>query len=68
MDEPRAVRLGEIAAPAQHTTVVQSWLVDTGCGYDLISRPRAQVLKRCIRRAMNPMQFSTAGGPADADE
>ena len=48
--------------------VVKLWLIDTGCGHDLVSRRHALQMKKFIQRASKPITFQTAGGPAPADE
>ena len=52
----------------KHQEVVKLWLVDTGCGFDLVSRDHARALKRWIKRASKPVQFATANGTTDAKE
>eukprot|EP00969_Alexandrium_andersonii_P013989 609935-Alexandrium_andersonii.AAC.1 len=44
------------------------WLIDTGCGHDLVTKANAQILKRWIRKAEKPIEFATANGNAEADE
>ena len=61
-------RAGHAAAPVKHQEVVKLWLVDTGCGFDLVSREHARALKRWIKRASKPVQFATANGTTDATE
>ena len=48
--------------------VVKLWLIDTGCGHDLVSRRHALQMKKFIQRASKPINFQTAGGPAPADQ
>ena len=63
-----AERSGHAAAPVKHQEVVKLWLVDTGCGHDLVSREHARALKRGVKRASKPIQFATANGSTDATE
>eukprot|EP00974_Lingulodinium_polyedra_P006260 593440-Lingulodinium_polyedra.AAC.1 len=45
---------------------VKMWLIDSGCGHDLITKSDAQKLKRFIRRASGAVNFRTANGLARA--
>ena len=42
-------------------------VADTGCGFGVVSRAHAKALKRCMRKAINPIQFATANGSTDAE-
>eukprot|EP00969_Alexandrium_andersonii_P123866 5474012-Alexandrium_andersonii.AAC.1 len=44
------------------------WLIDTGCGHDLVTKPHARMLKRWIRKAEKPIAFATANGNAEAEQ
>ena len=45
------------------------WLIDTGCGYDLVSRNDVTSLTRWIKNAPDGgMVFHTANGPTKSDE
>eukprot|EP00974_Lingulodinium_polyedra_P096382 9343424-Lingulodinium_polyedra.AAC.1 len=44
------------------------WLIDSGCGHDLITKSDAQKLKRFIRRASEAVNFRTANGLTRATE
>ena len=39
---------------------VDRWLIDTGCGYDLVSRRQAASAKRWIRQASRPRTWGAA--------
>eukprot|EP00969_Alexandrium_andersonii_P064163 2825962-Alexandrium_andersonii.AAC.1 len=43
------------AVPARQQHAVKMWLVDAGCGHDLVAKPRALMLKRWIRMAEKPV-------------
>ena len=45
---------------------VDSWIMDSGSGHDLMSRYLAG--KKAIRKAVTPLSFFTANGVADADK
>eukprot|EP00969_Alexandrium_andersonii_P252745 11169981-Alexandrium_andersonii.AAC.1 len=45
LEEMRDVRLGVASAPAKRVSKVDLWLVDTGCGHDLVSREHATQMK-----------------------
>eukprot|EP00969_Alexandrium_andersonii_P202110 8930799-Alexandrium_andersonii.AAC.1 len=64
----RDIRFGVAAAPAKRLSKVDLWLIDTGCGHDLVSREHANQMNRWIRRAAEPIQFSTANGLTQAEE
>ena len=38
------------------------WPVDTGCGYDLVSKREATLIKRFVSKAKVPITFHTAKG------
>ena len=40
--------------------MVKMWLVDTGCGYDLVSRRETTLIKRFVSKAKVPITFHTA--------
>ena len=46
--------------------MVKMWLVDTGCGYDLVSKRETGMIKRFVRKAKVPITFSH-GKRADKD-
>ena len=56
------------AAAKMHGGPVQMWLIDTGCGHDLVARKELKALKRLIRQANIPLNFSTANGEVPANE
>jgi len=43
--------------------MVKEWLVDTGCGYDLVSQRETGLIKRFVSKAKVPITFHTANGP-----
>ena len=43
-------------------------MVDTGCGYDLVSKKQADGVTRWKRQASTPRTFQTANGVATADQ
>ena len=55
------------SAPAKREASVGLWLVDTGCGHNLISRQDVKFLKRFVRRAAHPITFITANGKTTAN-
>jgi hypothetical protein len=66
-DEPE----GEAhAQPAKATgkASVDLWLVDTGCGSDLIEKCEIRNLKPFVARAAKSITFHTANGPTTATE
>eukprot|EP00969_Alexandrium_andersonii_P032839 1433633-Alexandrium_andersonii.AAC.1 len=44
------------------------WLIETGCGRDLVAKAHAMMLKKWIRKAERPIAFATANGKAEADQ
>ena len=56
------------AAPAQRVASHISWLVDTGCGFELISRKDSEGFRDCIGRANIPIELSTANGKTCANQ
>eukprot|EP00974_Lingulodinium_polyedra_P008368 797644-Lingulodinium_polyedra.AAC.1 len=44
------------------------WLMDTGCGHDLITSSDAQKMKDFIRKATTSVNFNTANGTARGTE
>ena len=49
-------------------THVRMWLIYTGCGFDLVSRPDIKPIEEDIEKADFPQSFSTANGSVEADE
>ena len=47
--------------------MVREWLVDTGCGYDLVSKRETGLIKRFVSKAKVPITFHTANGPTRTD-
>ena len=58
------------AQPAKATgkASVELWLVDTGCGSDLIEKHEVRNLKQFVTRAMKPITFVTANGRTTAND
>ena len=42
---------------------VKMWLVDSGCGYDLVSKRETAMIKHVVSKAQVPITFHTANGP-----
>ena len=47
---------------------VDRWLVDTGCGYDLVSKEHTAATRRWVRKAVHPRTFQTANGVTTTDK
>ena len=47
---------------------IDRWLVDTGCGYDLVSREHTTASKRWVRKAVHLRTFQTANGITTTDK
>ena len=58
--------LNAAAARVLPTDVVKLWLMDTGCGHDLVSEGEISGHRPELRLANKPMVFNTAGGMAPA--
>ena len=58
------------AQPAKATgkASVELWLVDTGCGSDLIEKYEVRNLKSFVTRAAKPITFVTANGRTSAND
>ena len=48
--------------------LVKMWLVDTGCGYDLVSRREVALMKRFLNKAEHIFTFHTANGPTVTED
>eukprot|EP00969_Alexandrium_andersonii_P137164 6067181-Alexandrium_andersonii.AAC.1 len=55
LDELKEQRATGAAVPARQQHAVQMWLIDTGCGHDLVAKPHALMLERWIRKAGKPI-------------
>jgi hypothetical protein len=58
------------AAPARSSKskqLVKAWLIDTGCGHDLVSENDVKRIKEKWRSAASPITFATAGGKTTAE-
>ena len=58
----------EMCAAAHDGTVVKLWLIDTGCGHDLVARKELKGLRKLIRQANIPLTFYTANGQVPATD
>ena len=60
------------SAPASLSDVpishIVEWLVDTGCGYDLVDKSDVEALAAGIKKAARSITFDTAGGAVPADK
>ena len=43
-------------------SMMKVWLVDTGCGYDIVSKREVGLTKRFVHKAKNTITFHTANG------
>ena len=48
--------------------LVKMWLVDTGCGYDLVSMREVALMKRFVEKARHTITFRTANGPTVTED
>ena len=44
------------------------WLVDTGCGYDLVSKREVALMKRFVEKATHTITFHTVNGPTVTED
>ena len=44
-------------------SLMNIWLVDTGSGYDLVSKRESAMIKRFVNKAQAPITFQSARGP-----
>ena len=56
------------ASPGKPCPMVRMWLIDTGCGHDLVSHADTVAMKRFIEKAAQPLTFHTANGDTEAHE
>ena len=54
--------------PKRSKFQVKMWLIDSGCGHDLVSRAEIAGVKHLVRRASKPLVFNTADGKAPAND
>ena len=66
--DPTELPPAEACAARDGTGPIRMWLIDTGCGHDLVARRELKGLKRLIRQAGIPLNFSTANGEVPASE
>ena len=52
----------------ENESPIISWLIDTGCGHDLIGLEEIKALKRLFKAAGIPINFQTANGLTQARE
>ena len=62
----QVLRPGAAARADNH--VIKLWLMDTGCGHDLVSKKELATAKHLIRSATMPLLFTTANGTTHANE
>ena len=55
-------------AAAVPDSQIHRWLIDTGCGYDLVGRREVAALKALFRKARIPITFQTASGTTPTTE
>eukprot|EP00969_Alexandrium_andersonii_P042417 1861308-Alexandrium_andersonii.AAC.1 len=55
MAEPKERRTNGVAVPARKQHAVKMWLIDAGCGRDLVAKAHAVMLKKWIRKAERPI-------------
>ena len=55
--EPVSVSAGDCAPAKTASTAVKLWLIDTGCGHDLVARRELRALRKLIREANIPPQL-----------
>ena len=73
MSDPKDI-LQAAATPAKAVdqipanNVVKRWIVDYGCGHDLIGRTSVASFPSLIKDAVKSLTFQTASGPASAKE
>ena len=48
--------------------LVKMWLVDTGCGYDLVSQREVALMKRFVEKAKRTITFHIANGPTVTED
>ena len=56
------------ALPDAPNTLVKEWLVDTGCGYDLVDKSETSVKDNELQQAGEKVIFDTVGGEIPADK
>ena len=60
--------MAERALLAKPKSGVKLWLIDTGCGHDLIGKTELKACKALAKRAKVPIMFSTANGQTPAND
>ena len=61
-DASRKVVANALPSRKHSKTPVKLWLVDTGCGNDLVGRQEIKSVSNLLRKAPEPMAFHTANG------
>ena len=56
-DEPVSVSAGDCAPAKTASAAVKLWLIDTGCGHDVVARWELRSLENLIREANIPLNF-----------
>ena len=56
-----------LAAVKVPRSVIREWMLDSGCGHDLVSVESAVAPRQCLRKLDEPKWFSTANGTTQAD-
>ena len=64
---PRLPAAATVTSCTTPTSCVTEWLVDTGCGYDLVDMTDCKELVHLSQKTDRPMVFDTAGGEVTAD-
>ena len=57
----------ELDASTLKATLVDLWLIDSGCTHDLVGKRTVRSLHRHMCVSGQPVSFNTANGPAKAD-
>ena len=55
------------SAESRARCAVKLWLVDTGCGNDLVDRAEVHALRKMFRLSAKPCNFKTANGTTRAE-
>ena len=54
-------------ATCSKDTKVRAWLIDTGCGFDLVSKADVKPIQEYVEPTTLPQTFSTANGAVDGN-
>ena len=66
MEADRQLSKPALAASRKHIELIRSWLIDTGCGHDLVSRKDVKKFEARLRHSLHPLTFNTANGRTTA--